>query len=185
MGHNDLIVNRDHIQAPGHVLAERTQSTRATRTVQTFRLERDLHLRKVRRQRRAVFALFAGRSRLALRIRFDLLRFGLGRRDGLLDLFQRQLKLFGIQLLRGAAILKPLVAGHQFLKLEIDQLQRRDLVAQPGVRAEDFSLFRALLGEIIGKDGAHHRQALGLSAPLYFPDMGEPQGGAKCLHIIR
>ena len=136
-------------------------------------------------QRRALLTALARGFRLPPRIGLDLFRLGLSRGDRLLDLLQRQLKLVWVQLLGGGAILQTLVAGDQLLKPQIDELERRDLVAQLRIGGEDLSLFFAFPGNHFHQTGGFGGLRLLAGFQLLIAQAGEPKGGAKRLHIIR
>ena len=113
--HQHAELQRNHIEPLGNILADRVERARATGTASIFNIDHHVDTRQMFGQGPAVDLALASRS--ALPWCRDALFLGFGRGNTLLEIFQAERQLIGIELLRPPA--------------EAMTLQRHDDRAQP------------------------------------------------------
>jgi hypothetical protein len=155
-------LGRHEVEHLARVLADRVQVTAAAGAGLVLDVDQHLDPRQVRRQGAQVAPARSRRPRWIAALGGGFLR-RLGRGDGLLEVFQAQLELVGVELLRAAAELAALQLPDQEPKL-LDLGLRRLI---PGLGSITFSLQRYDRGIVLGDDFdhplCHQQQPVGIA----------------------
>jgi hypothetical protein len=104
--HDHPELRRDHVEALGSLLADHMHRRPAPGAMGVVGLGRHVHARQIAGKRAAIGAALLGA--LARPRRVLLVVVGFGRRNGLLDILERQIELIRVELLRAPAKLRPL-----------------------------------------------------------------------------
>ena len=97
MRHDHPVLRRDHVEPLGGILADHMHRRAAARAIGVFGRNRHMNARQMGGKRATAAAALLGARVPPYRVLFVL--GGFGRRDGLLDIFERQIELIRIELL--------------------------------------------------------------------------------------